>query len=71
MSILATGTNTYIETAYDNTIKEVYKGPVEVSSAEEMELLCSSSNAGVIYKYIGPTTDKYVTNEYYIVSEVS
>jgi hypothetical protein len=41
--------------------------PIEVVTAEDMDNLLTTYNIGKIYKYVGPTTETYVTNEIYMV----
>lgn len=56
------------ETTYENALGK----PIEVDTAEEMNLILTTAPAdGKIYKYVGETTDDYTNGAYYIVTESS
>ena len=70
MDFLATGNNSCVSSDQNNMVRDVYKGPVEISTEGEMDLLCTPANVGVVYKYVGATTAKYVNGYFYIITEV-
>ena len=68
MSILATGSNTYVESYDDQQVKYIYGGPIEVETESEMDILLTSENVGTVYKYVG-VNGKYINGELYIIME--
>ncbi len=56
------------ESNYENSLGK----PIEISSAEELNLIISTATAddiGKIYKYVGATTDSYENGAYYVITE--
>ena len=45
------------------------ENPIIAETEEEMDKLNVSEYFGKFVKYIGPTTDKYVQNAYYMITE--
>lgn len=48
-------------------------GITEIETAEEMDDILTSDisiDSNIVYKYIGDTTDKYIKNAFYILSEI-
>lgn len=55
---------------YDGDYEILMNGlPIEISTAEEMDALLIEANIGKIYKYVGETTEKYIKDNIYIVTE--
>ena len=60
--------------AYGNVINGVgelgsIENPIIAKTEEEMDKLNVSEFFGKFVKYVGPTTDKYVQNAYYVITE--
>lgn len=68
MDYLATGNNTYVSANSKNLFKIVGGVPIEVNTSEEMDALCISDNIGLVYKYVGPTSLKYLHDNFYVIT---